>query len=88
MALTPSERSTRARIAAYSRWANTDSKAASEAARRRQMDHFEREVDPDGVLEPAERARRADRARSAHMQRLALASSKARRARRQDADAA
>ncbi|HET9255759.1 MAG TPA: hypothetical protein VFO16_11215 [Pseudonocardiaceae bacterium] len=43
---------------------------------------FEREADPDGVLEPAERARRAQAARRAHMQRLALASSKARHARK------
>ncbi|MGH3574069.1 MAG: hypothetical protein ACRDUW_19985 [Pseudonocardiaceae bacterium] len=42
---------------------------------------FERQVDPDNTLAPAERARRAEAARRAHMQRLALASSKARRAR-------
>lgn len=33
---------------------------------------FEREVDPDGILDPAERARRADLALRAHMRALSL----------------
>jgi hypothetical protein len=40
---------------------------------------FEREVDPDGRLTPAERKRRAEAARRAHMTRLALKSAAARR---------
>jgi hypothetical protein len=40
---------------------------------------FEREVDPEGKLSPQERAKRAEYARRAHMQRLALKSAKARR---------
>ena len=40
---------------------------------------FEREADPDGVLTPKERARRADALYRAHMTRLAMASAKARR---------
>lgn len=79
MPLSPAERSTRARIAAHTRWANTDSREASEAARRRQLDRFEREVDPERVLEPAERAKRADHARLAYMHRLALKSAVVRR---------
>ncbi len=79
MALTPQERSTRARIAAHTRWANTDPATASEQARRRQLDRFEREVDPDGSMAPQERARRAEHARKAHMHRLALKSAKVRR---------
>jgi len=43
------------------------------------LDRFEREVDPDGVLPPEERRRRAEHARKAYFLRLALASSKARR---------
>lgn len=43
------------------------------------MERFEREVDPDGVLTPAERARRADHARKAHFARLSLASARSRR---------
>jgi hypothetical protein len=45
------------------------------------MAKFEREVDPDGVLPPDERARRAEHKRRAYFQRLALKSAKARRAR-------
>jgi hypothetical protein len=40
---------------------------------------FEREVDPDGILIPAERARRAEHARKAYFTRLALKSAQARR---------
>jgi hypothetical protein len=43
---------------------------------------FERQVDPEGLLPSAERQRRAEQLRSAHFARLALASAKARRARR------
>jgi hypothetical protein len=48
---------------------------------------FEREADPQGVLDPAERARRAEHLRRAHFTRLALASSRARAARKGGADA-
>lgn len=80
--MTASERSMRASIAANARWANTDRRTESERARRAQLDRFEVEVDPDGTLDPDERARRADNARRAHMQRLALKSAQARRARK------
>lgn len=73
MSLTPAQRSTRARLAAHTRWAKTDDrKAAVRAARKGFMARFENEVDPDGVLPPAELARRADSALRAHMSRLAL----------------
>ncbi|CAN5907527.1 hypothetical protein BH23ACT2_BH23ACT2_15380 [soil metagenome] len=81
MPLTPSERSTRASIAGATRWAHTDRRQASADARRRQMAKYEALVDPDGQLDPAERAARADNARKADMQRLALKSAKARRLR-------
>jgi hypothetical protein len=48
-------------------------------ARASFLARFEREVDPDGVLDPAERARRAEHAETAHFTRMALASAKARR---------
>lgn len=76
--LTPAERSLRAKVAAHERWKNTDPAAASEAARRRIFDRFEQEV-PAEITDPAERARRAEHALKAHMARLALASSVARR---------
>lgn len=78
--LTPSERTLRARIAAHESWAATPDPAARTApARAAFLDSFERQADPDGVLEPAERARRAAHLRSAHFARLALASALARR---------
>jgi hypothetical protein len=77
--LTPAERSLRAKLAAHTRWQNTGSTEASEHARQRDVARVEREVDPDGKLEPAERARRAEHARSAYYTRLALASARARR---------
>ena len=40
---------------------------------------FEREVDPDGSLDPLERRRRAEAKRKAHMLRLSFLSAKARR---------
>jgi hypothetical protein len=53
------------------------------------MARFERQVDPDHVLPPQERAWRAEHARKAHFARLALASARARRrARELTADAA
>jgi hypothetical protein len=35
------------------------------------MDRFERQVDPDGLLDPRERAVRAQHARRAYMSKLA-----------------
>jgi hypothetical protein len=76
--LTPAQRSLRSRLAAYSLQAQRDSKETTQAARAAFLNRFEREVDPDGSLPPAERARRAQAALRAHMTRLALASSRAR----------
>jgi hypothetical protein len=70
----------RARLAAHTSWARTvDRTARTSAARRAFMDRFELEVDPDGVLLPAERARRADSARKAYFTKLAYRSARARR---------
>jgi hypothetical protein len=53
------------------------------------MARFEREADPDGTLDPAECARRAEHLRRAYFAKLALASSRARAARKGgDGDAA
>ncbi len=76
---TPAHRALVSRIAAHSKWAKTDSTEGTAAARRAFLDRFEREVDPDGTLPPAERARRAEHARKAYFTRLALASARARR---------
>ena len=69
-----------ARIAAAERWARTpDRVAATEPARRGLRARFEREADPEGLLDVAERSRRADALFTAHMLRLARASATARR---------
>jgi hypothetical protein len=70
----------RGRLAAYSRWAVTEDRpAATLPARTAFIARFQRQVDPAGRLEPAERARRAEFALHAYMARLAMESVKARR---------
>jgi hypothetical protein len=76
--LTPEQRSLRASIAAHSKWATTDPTEGTAAARAAFLDRFERDADPDGVLDPQERARRAGHLRKAYFQALALKSSRAR----------
>jgi len=78
MPATPEQRRLIGRIGAYSLHARYDPRQTTAPARRAFMARFEREVDPDGVLEDAERRRRAESARKAYFTRLALASSKAR----------
>jgi hypothetical protein len=80
--MTPEQRRIRASIAANVMHAKNDPREITAAARAAFLRRFEREADPDGVLEPAERARRAEHLRKAYFGRLALASSKARAARR------
>lgn len=80
--LTPQQRSLRASLAADVRWSRDDPKVAMKTPRAAFEARFEHEVDPEGTLDPIERKRRAKAALSAHMKRLALASSKARAARK------
>ena len=81
--LTSADRSLIGQIAVRESWARTPDRAARTAnARRALLDRFEREVDPDGELTPAERAIRAAHARKAYFARLALKSAQARRSRR------
>ena len=81
-ASSPAERSLRARLAAYAMHAQHDSRQTSTPGRVAFRARFEREVDPNGRLDPEERRRRAEHARSAYFARLALASVAARRAKR------
>jgi hypothetical protein len=79
--MTPAERTLRARLAAHSLQAKVDSTAHTEPARRAFADSFEKQVDPDGILSPEERKRRAEQARKAYFTRLAFKSVRARRER-------
>jgi len=81
MALTPSERILRARLAARVLHASVDSREHTKPARRIFMARFEDQVDPDRVLTSAERARRAEHAKKAYFTQLAFKSAKARRRR-------
>jgi hypothetical protein len=80
--LSPAERTLRARAAAYRLHSLYDSRQLTANARRTFNDRFARQVDPDLVLPPAERARRAECARKAYYADLAAKSAKARRDRR------
>jgi hypothetical protein len=63
-------------------WSRTPDPAARTAnARAKFIDKFEREVDPDFVLPPEERHRRAEAAKKAYYANLAYLSAKARRKR-------
>ncbi|GAA2185018.1 hypothetical protein GCM10009785_35100 [Brooklawnia cerclae] len=89
MSAPPSERALVGRIAANERWAREpDRSAATAPARAAMLAKFEREVDPDGVLTPEERARRAGHAKKAYFTRLALKSARARRRSKELADEA
>ena len=74
------ERILRARMAAHALHAKvSDPKAHTAPARAVFLSRFEREVDPEGVLTPEERARRAEHAKKAYFLKLALASREARK---------
>ena len=69
---TPTERSLRARLAAHESWARTsDRTGRTESARRAFDDRFEKQVDPDSVLDPVLRAQMAESARRAYYSRMA-----------------
>jgi hypothetical protein len=79
--LLPEERTLRARIGAHAMHAR-HGKEVSQPARDASPgsdSYWDRQVDPDGVLDPQERARRAGHAKKAHFTRLAFASARARR---------
>lgn len=77
--MTSEERQTRARLAAHAMHSQYDSRLTTQRARKAFLDRFEREVDPDHLLSPVERARRASHARSAYFAALALKSAQVRR---------
>jgi len=81
-AFDPAERSARARLAAWAMHARNDASETTRNARTSFLARFERQVDPDGLLTPAERQRRAMHARRLYFARLSRAGVKARRAHR------
>ncbi len=71
---------TGARSAALKSWSQTtDPAKRTSKARTKFLERFEREVDPDGTMPAAERARRAEQARRAYFLDLADKSAQARR---------
>lgn len=87
--MTPEQRSLHARAMAYAQWAKEPDRAArSRLGYDGLLRRFEREVDPDGQLDPAERTRRAMLRHRSHMNMLALRSSIARAARKAETEAA
>lgn len=77
--LSPEQRSLRAKLAAHTLHSQVADPAAHTApARLAFLDRFDREVDPDGILSPLDRQRRAAHARKAYFAKLALKSAQAR----------
>ena len=75
--MTPSERTLRARIGAFSLHASGGTNTGP--ARAKFMSRFDTEVDPDGVLSEQERHKRAECAKKAHFARLGLKSAQTRK---------
>lgn len=87
--LSPTERRLRAQIAVNESWSRTEDPAArTQPARDAFRKRFELQVDPEGVLPPKDRARRAEAARKAYFARLAFQSAQARRLRKAGTPAA
>src|SRR5262245_31343781 len=80
--LSARERALRARLAAHALHSQRDSRELTAAARAAFFAKLERQVDPDGVLAPEERRRRAEHARRAHLTRAAYLSARKRSAAR------
>ena len=78
-----SQRQLRGRIAAHSMHARNNPQIITQAARIAFLDRFLREADPDGILCPEERERRAGHLRRAYFLKLAYLSVKARQERAQ-----
>jgi hypothetical protein len=81
--MTPEQRSLAAKVAVHAQLAQCEDWTARTAtARQAFMDRFEREVDPEGRLDPVQRAKMADQARKSYFAKLALKSAMARSAKK------
>ena len=79
MALSPKERTLKARLAAHTLQSKVDPTKHTEPARAAFMERFLDEVDPNRELPEAERQRRAEHAKKAYFYRMSLKSAAARR---------
>lgn len=81
--LSPEMRSLRSRIAVNESWARTKDRTArtapGTAASPASLDYWEKRVDPNGEMDERTRIKAAENARTAHYQRLAYRSARARR---------
>jgi hypothetical protein len=75
-------------MAAYALHSQVDGKEITSAARATWLSSFEKRVDPEFVLEPVERARRADAAMRARMSQLSAKAAIARSNRKAERAAA
>ena len=78
LAFDPEEMARRGRIGAHVTHSRHDSRELTRPAREAFLAKLELEVDPDGVLPPEERRRRAEHLRRAHLARASLAAARAR----------
>lgn len=83
MAKKDPKKSLAGRIGGHTTASRHNGRELTAKARAKFLGRFEAQVDPDGVLPPAERQRRAEALRKAHFTRLALKSAEARRARKE-----
>jgi hypothetical protein len=79
LAVDAEEMARRGRIGAHVTHSRHDARELTAPARAAFLTTFEKQVDPDGVLPPDERRRRATHARKSHMARLARLSVLARK---------
>jgi hypothetical protein len=83
--MTPQQRSLRSRIGGLATAGKNDPREYTAPARTAFLAKFEAEADPDGILPPKERARRAEALRKAHFTRMAFNRERARTAKREQA---
>jgi hypothetical protein len=81
MALTEEQRRSRSRLAAHIQWSREpDRTGRTQAMRDGFLAKLERQVDPNGIYTPEQRAKMVEAARKAFYIRLGRATGKARRA--------
>lgn len=85
---TPTERRLQAQAASLTYWSQVrDRSAAMKPLRDGFLRKLEQQVDPDGTLDPVERAKRVEMARRAHLANASRLAAKAARERRERAAA-